>query len=51
MSSYATKGILTINEARVALGREPLADAAANKPMVLTGSGYVPLGQEGMGKT
>jgi phage portal protein BeeE len=50
LSSYATKGILTINEARVALGREPLADAAANKPMVLTGAGYVPLGQEEQGK-
>ncbi len=50
LSSYATKGILTINEARVALGREPLADAAANKPMVLTGAGYVPLGQEAAGK-
>jgi hypothetical protein len=45
LSSYATKGILTINEARVALGREPLTEAAANTAMVLTGSGYVPLGQ------
>jgi hypothetical protein len=45
LSSYATKGILTINEARVALGREPLTDAAANQAMVLTGSGYVPLRQ------
>lgn len=43
LTSYATKGILTINEARVALGREPLEEAAANKPMVLTGAGYVPL--------
>ncbi len=46
LSSYATKGILTINEARTVLGRDPLTDAAANRPMVLTASGYVPLGQE-----
>ncbi|MHB8885822.1 MAG: hypothetical protein ACYC5H_12245 [Methylovirgula sp.] len=46
LSSYATKGILTINEARVALGREPFAEADANRPMVLTPTGYVPLGQE-----
>ncbi len=46
LSSYATKGILTINEARTVLGRDPLAEAAANRPMVLTASGYVPLGQE-----
>ncbi len=45
LTSYATKGILTINETRAALGRDPLADAAANKPMALTGNGYVPLGQ------
>ena len=51
LSSYATKGILTINEARVALGREPLPEAAANKAMVLTGAGYVPLGQEAPQKT
>jgi len=43
LSSYATKGILTINEARVVLGRDPLSEAAANRPMVLTPSGYVPL--------
>ncbi|MGO9007598.1 MAG: hypothetical protein ACLQIQ_08675 [Beijerinckiaceae bacterium] len=45
LSSYTTKGILTINEARAALGREPLANAAANKPMALTGTGYVALGE------
>ncbi len=37
---------MTINEARTVLGRDPLTDAAANRPMVLTASGYVPLGQE-----
>jgi hypothetical protein len=45
LSSYTSKGILTINEARAALGRDPLAEAAANRPMALTGNGYVPLGQ------
>jgi hypothetical protein len=45
LSSYTSKGILTINEARAALGRDPFPDAAANKPMTLTGGGYVPLGQ------
>ncbi|MHB8885825.1 MAG: hypothetical protein ACYC5H_12260 [Methylovirgula sp.] len=50
LSSYATKGILTINEARVALGREPFAEADANRPMLLTASGYVPLRQQAAGK-
>jgi hypothetical protein len=45
LSSYTSKGIITINEARAALGRDPLADAAANRPMALTGAGYVALGQ------
>jgi hypothetical protein len=45
LSSYTSKGILTINETRAALGRDPLAEPAANKPMALTGAGYVPLGQ------
>lgn len=41
LSSYATKGILTINEARAALGRAPLPDPAADRAMALTSSGYV----------
>ncbi len=45
LSSYATKGIITINEARAALGRDPFPGAAANTPMTLTGGGYVALGQ------
>jgi hypothetical protein len=45
LSSYTSKGILTINEARAALGRDPLAEPAANRPMALTGAGYVPLGE------
>ncbi|HET6379368.1 MAG TPA: phage portal protein [Methylocella sp.] len=43
LSSYTAKGILTINEARAMLGRAPLAEASANRPMTLTSSGYVPL--------
>ena len=47
LTSYATKGILTINEVRAALGREPLAEPAADKAMTLTGTGYVALGEAG----
>jgi hypothetical protein len=36
---YTSKGIVTINEARAALGRAPLAEASANKPMTLTDAG------------
>ncbi len=43
LSSYTSKGILTINEARAALGREPAAEASANRPMTLTAGGYVAL--------
>jgi hypothetical protein len=43
LSGYTTKGILTINEARAALGREPLMEASANWPMTLTNAGIVPL--------
>ncbi|MGH7736895.1 MAG: phage portal protein, partial [Candidatus Tyrphobacter sp.] len=46
LSSYTSRGILTINEARASLGRDPLVDAAANKPMALTGNGYVALGDQ-----
>ncbi|REF86438.1 phage portal protein [Methylovirgula ligni] len=45
LSSYTAKGIITINEARAALGRDPFPDAAASTPMTLTGGGYVALGQ------
>ena len=44
LSAYTSRGILTINEARAALGRDPLADPAADRPMALTGAGYVALG-------
>jgi hypothetical protein len=43
LSSYATKGILTINEARAALGRAPLPETSADRPMALTNTGYVAL--------
>ena len=45
LSSYTSRGILTLNEARAALGRAPLADAAADLSMALTAGGYVALGQ------
>lgn len=43
LSSYTTKGILTINEARAALGRAPLEEASASRAMTLTNSGFVSL--------
>jgi hypothetical protein len=43
LSSYATKGILTINEARAELGRAPLPEASADRPMTLINTGYVTL--------
>ena len=43
LSSYTSRGILTLNEARAMLGRDPLSDPAADTPMALTGAGYVPL--------
>ncbi|MGA9487776.1 MAG: phage portal protein [Methylocella sp.] len=43
LSGYTSKGILTINEARAALGRAPLAEASANKAMTLTNAGFVAL--------
>lgn len=43
LSGYTSKGILTINEARAVIGRAPLTNAAANKPMTLTSAGFVPL--------
>lgn len=35
--------VITINEARDMKGLDPLPDAEANQPMVLTANGYVPL--------
>lgn len=45
LASYTSRGILTLNEARAMLGREPLSVPAADQPMALTGAGYVALGQ------
>ena len=45
LSSYTSRGILTINEARAMLGRDPLPVSAADQPMALTGTGYVALGE------
>lgn len=43
LASYTSRGILTLNEARAVLGRDPLVDKAADAPMALTATGYVPL--------
>jgi hypothetical protein len=43
LSGYTSNGILTINEARAVLGRAPLMEASANRPMTLTNAGFVPL--------
>ena len=36
-------GAVTLNEMREALGLDPFANAAADRPMVLTATGYVPI--------
>jgi hypothetical protein len=36
-------GALTLNEMRGALGLDPFQNAAADRPMVLTATGYVPI--------
>jgi len=43
LSSYTTSGILTINEARATLGREPHPESSADRPMTLSRAGYVAL--------
>jgi hypothetical protein len=46
-------GAVTLNEMRDALGLDPFDNAAADRPMVLTAAGYVPIeanaGQEEAG--
>src|SRR5580692_10227501 len=47
-------GALTLNEMRDALGLDPFDNAAADRPMVLTATGYVPIeanaaGENGLG--
>jgi hypothetical protein len=36
-------GVVTLNEMRDALGLDPYANAAADRPMVLTATGYMPI--------
>jgi hypothetical protein len=36
-------GAVTLNEMRDSLGLDPFANAAADRPMVLTATGYVPI--------
>jgi hypothetical protein len=43
LSGYAKSAVLTLNEARKRLGEDPYSDPAADQPMVLTATGYVPL--------
>jgi hypothetical protein len=43
LSSYTASGILTLNEARAALGHEPYPEACAARPMTTSRSGYVAL--------
>lgn len=43
LSSYTSSGILTINEARAVLGRKPFPDLSADRPMILSSSGYIAL--------
>lgn len=43
-SRYVSDGVLSINTVRERLGEEPDPDPAANKLMVKTASGYVPIG-------
>jgi hypothetical protein len=45
LSGYTSTGILTNNEARAALGRAPLMEASANKPITLTNAGFVALSE------
>jgi hypothetical protein len=41
-------GAVTLNEMRDSLGLDPFANAAADRPMVLTATGYVPI-EAGLG--
>jgi hypothetical protein len=44
LTGYAESGVLTINQVLAKIGEEPSADPAANKLMVRTPNGYVPIG-------
>ncbi len=43
LTTYASKGALTINQMRERMGEEPDSNKAANMLMVLTPAGYVPI--------
>jgi len=43
LESRVKLGAVTLNEMRDALGLDPFANAAADRPMVLTPNGYVPI--------
>ena len=43
LEGFVAKGILTINEARAKIGLDPLPEPAADQPMIVTATGYVPL--------
>ncbi len=43
LESRVKLGAVTLNEMRGSLGLDPYANAAADRPMVLTASGYVPI--------
>lgn len=45
LTKYAESGILTINQARERIGEEPDQDPNANRLMVKTAGGYVPIGE------
>jgi hypothetical protein len=44
LNSYAENGVFSINTVREKLGEEPDPDPAANRLMVKTATGYVPIG-------
>ena len=45
LTRYAEDGVLTLNQVRERLGEEPDPDPAANRLMVKTATGYVPIGE------
>ena len=49
-TTYVKSGVLTINEAREKIGEEPSAQPEANQLGIVTGSGFVVLGQQAQPK-
>jgi Phage portal protein len=50
LTGYAESGVLTLNQVRNKIGEEPDPDPAANKLMVRTQTGYIPIGGGTKGK-